>query len=64
LHIYLIEKVFKDKPYFDFGMSHTNEGKINEGLHFWKEGFGAYAVIQNFYKIETKNHTFLDNLFI
>lgn len=64
LHIHLIIDMFKEKTYFDFGMSHTNDGKINEGLHYWKEGFGAYAVTQDFYEIESKNHTLLDDLFI
>lgn len=56
LHDYLINAVYVDKRYFDFGTSNENNGKnINEGLQFWKEGFGARTVTQDFYKIETKN---------
>ena len=65
LHHYLIEDVFKTKSYFDFGTSNINSGEnINEGLQFWKEGFGARAVTQGFYKIDTKNYKFLDNILI
>ncbi|WP_411767745.1 GNAT family N-acetyltransferase [Winogradskyella sp. A3E31] len=63
LHIKLITDIFQDKPYFDFGMSHTASGQINKGLHFWKEGFGSFSVAQNFVEIETKNYPLLDSLF-
>ncbi|MEO8773769.1 MAG: GNAT family N-acetyltransferase [Gelidibacter sp.] len=57
LHDYLINSVYRDKPYFDFGTSNQNNGKnINEGLQFWKEGFGARTLTQDFYKIDTKNY--------
>ena len=57
LHDYLINKFYSDKRYFDFGTSNENNGKnINEGLQFWKEGFGARTITQDFYKIETKNY--------
>lgn len=57
LHDYLINEVYAEKRYFDFGTSNENNGKnINEGLQFWKEGFGARTMTQDFYKIETKNH--------
>lgn len=58
LHDYLINTVYSDKRYFDFGTSNENNGlRINEGLQYWKEGFGARTVTQDFYKIQTKNHT-------
>lgn len=58
LHDYLINTVYAGKRYFDFGTSNENNGKhINEGLQFWKEGFGARTMTQDFYKIQTKNHT-------
>ena len=57
LHDYLINTVYSDKRYFDFGTSNENSGRqINEGLQFWKEGFGARTITQDFYKIETKNY--------
>lgn len=57
LHDYLINEVYAHKRYFDFGTSNENEGStINAGLQFWKEGFGARTLTQDFYKIETKNH--------
>lgn len=65
LHIYLLENVFQNKLYFDFGTSNVNGGKqINDGLLFWKQGFGANIITQNFYEIEIKNHLFLDNIFV
>ena len=57
LHDYLIHTVYSDKRYFDFGTSNENNGKnINEGLQFWKEGFGARTITQDFYRIDTKNY--------
>ena len=65
LHDYLISNVFKDKKYFDFGTSNENYGRnINEGLLFWKESFGARTVVQNFYEIETKNYSLLENVLV
>jgi hypothetical protein len=60
LHHYLITKVFKDKKYFDFGSSNEDNGmKINEGLQYWKEGFGARTIIHEFYSIKTENANLL-----
>jgi len=65
LHHYLISDVFKDKAFFDFGISMENHGKsINKGLLFWKEGFGARATTYKTYKIETKNYKNLSQVFI
>lgn len=65
LHQYLIADVFKDKAYFDFGISNENNGKqINKGLLFWKEGFGARAIAYEFFKIPTANYKKLKNVFI
>ena len=65
LHHYLITEVFSQKPYFDFGISDENNGKhINEGLHYWKEGFGARTISQDFYKITISNVSKLENVFI
>jgi len=65
LHNYLIKNVFKDKTYFDFGISHEDNGqKINQGLLYWKESFGANSVKQDFYEVVTKNYTLLDSIMI
>ena len=65
LHIYLLDDVFKDKMYFDFGISNENQGRnVNEGLHYWKEGFGARTMTQDFYEIDVKNSHKLDTIFI
>ena len=64
LHDYLIHTVYSDKRYFDFGTSNENSGKnINEGLQFWKEGFGARTITQDFYKIDTKGYSALKTVF-
>ena len=56
LHDYLINVVYSEKRYFDFGTSNENNGKnINKGLQFWKEGFGARTITQDFYKIDIKS---------
>lgn len=65
LHIHLIENIFKDKKYFDFGISNENDGKsINEGLNYWKEGFGARTITQDFYEIDLHKLNKLDAIFI
>ena len=65
LYDFLINDCFKNKPFFDFGPSHENNGKqINQGILFWKESFGASTISQNHYEIETKNFGFLDNILI
>jgi hypothetical protein len=65
LHNRLITYTFRNKKYFDFGISNENQGRnINQGLLFWKEGFGARTIVQNFYEIETKNYTLLENVLI
>ncbi|WP_395043726.1 GNAT family N-acetyltransferase [Flavobacterium sp.] len=65
LYHYLITDVFKDKNFFDFGISNEEQGrKINEGLLFWKESFGAKTVVQNFYEVQTKNYSRLENVLL
>ena len=52
---YLIKEIYKDKKYFDFGISNEDVGKyLNTGLIAQKEGFGARAVVQDFYELEIK----------
>lgn len=65
LHNRLITYTFRNKKYFDFGISNENQGQnINQGLLFWKEGFGARTIVQNFYEIETKNYPLLENVLL
>lgn len=62
---HLITEVFKDKNYFNFGVSTANsEGQINEGLFRWKQGFDAKPVIHNTFLIKTENYKNLKNLFV
>ena len=50
---WLITDVYKDKTWFDFGISCEQEGRyLKEGLAAQKEGFGARAVVHDFYRIE------------
>ena len=65
LHAKLITEVFAHKKYFDLGPSNENQGRnINRGVHFWKEGFGARTIVQNYYEIETKNYSLLENVLL
>ena len=65
LHHHLITEVFKEYHYHDFGICNEYDGrKINKGLLFWKESFGAKTVIQNFYEVETKNYSLLEIVLI
>lgn len=65
LYNHLITEVFKDENYFDFGISHEQNGKkINEGLLFWKETFGAKTTIQNFYEVQTSDYHLLENVML
>ncbi len=64
LHHHLITNVFKDKSYYDFGSSNEDSGrKINEGLQYWKEGFGARTIIHDFYTVKTENANLLNSVF-
>ncbi|MEZ4797508.1 MAG: GNAT family N-acetyltransferase [Flavobacteriaceae bacterium] len=65
LHLHLINNVFKDKSFFDFGISNENNGRqINEGLNYWKEGFGARTITQDFYEIDLDHIEKLDTIFV
>ena len=62
---YLISNIFKNNPFFDFGTSNENDGrKLNSGLNFWKESFGASTIVQEFHEIDTKNFDLLNNFLI
>jgi hypothetical protein len=65
LYAHLITKVFKDKKYFDFGISNEEQGrKLNSGISFWKESFGARTVVHDFYEVETANFGLLENVLL
>ncbi|MEZ4856287.1 MAG: GNAT family N-acetyltransferase [Gelidibacter sp.] len=62
---HLMTEVYKEKPYFDFGISNENQGQhINYGLMSWKESFGARSIVHDFYEIETKNVTLLNDIMV
>ncbi len=49
----LINHFYTDKEYFDFGTSNEDGGRyLNSGLIAQKEGFGARAVVHDFYELE------------
>jgi Acetyltransferase (GNAT) domain len=49
----LLNDVYREHPYFDFGSSHEEAGRaINVGLIDQKEGFGARAVAHDHYRID------------
>ena len=51
----LINEVYKHKKYFDFGISNEDAGRfLNTGLIAQKEGFGARAIVHDFYDLEIK----------
>jgi hypothetical protein len=53
LFIYLLDDVYAAKPFFDFGPSHDPQDRaLNRGLIEQKEGFGARAVMHDFYDLE------------
>lgn len=50
---HLLSNVYPDKPYLDFGISNEEEGKVlNVGLVEQKEGFGARAVVHDYYTLD------------
>ncbi|MBL4759583.1 MAG: GNAT family N-acetyltransferase [Mariprofundaceae bacterium] len=50
---YLIKDKYKDKRWFDFGISNEEQGRVlNAGLMAQKEGFGARAVVHDFYELD------------
>lgn len=62
---HLITHVFAGKNYFDFGSSHEQNGqKINNGLLFWKESFGARTALQSTYSVSVGNGHLLENVLL
>ena len=65
LYNHLITEVFAAKNFFDFGPSHEENGKkINEGLLFWKESFGAKTTVQDYYEVQTSDFHLLENIML
>ena len=65
LHYKLITEVFADFDYFDFGISNEQAGtKLNRGLMFWKETFGARSVAQDFYRFPTASFHLIDEMYL
>jgi hypothetical protein len=52
LFFYLLDFVFADKRWFDFGNSTERQGRyLNSGLVIQKEGFGGRAITHDFYRL-------------
>lgn len=61
----LISETFKNKHFFDFGISNENQGRnLNNGLSYWKESFGASTIVHDFYEVETSNYSLLDTVLL
>ena len=61
----LITDIYSNHKYFDFGTSNERDGKkINQGLLYWKEGFGARSLTQNFYKFDVSSIEKIKSLFL
>lgn len=49
----LINEIYKDKKYFDFGISTEDDGRyLNLGLVGQKQEFGGRAIVHEFYELE------------
>jgi len=52
---HLVSEVYKDKAYFDFGISTEQAGHfLNEGLIQNKETWGARAIVYDFYEMDLR----------
>lgn len=61
----LISETFKNKRFFDFGISNENQGReLNSGLSYWKESFGASTLVQDFYEVESANFNVLNTFLL
>ncbi len=48
----LLNEVYRDKPYFDFGVSTVDNGRtLNASLIQNKESYGARATVYDFYEL-------------
>lgn len=58
-------KKYRDKKIISFGSSCESHGlKLNKGLTYWKESFGAVTIVQNSFKIKTVNYSKLNDVLI
>ena len=65
LYHYLITDLYKNYDFFDFANSNEQSGKkLNKGLLFWKESFGAKTIVQNYYSVATANFHLLDSIYL
>jgi len=65
LHFHLLSAFAGKKKWFDFGISNELEGrKLNGGLSYWKESFGAGTVIHDFYEVETARYSQLRSVIL
>lgn len=65
LHFHLLNTVFSKKKYFDFGISNEQKGeKINLGLNYWKQSFGAATHAQFFFELDLKKIEDVKTIFI
>jgi hypothetical protein len=61
----LITGIYKEKSYFDFGNSNELSGlKVNKGLLYFKESFGARTITQQTLEFKTESHQKLASIFI
>jgi hypothetical protein len=60
-----IIKKYSDSKYISFGSAATdNSLKIDKGLAYWKESFGAHIMPQRTYAIETAKHINLETILL
>jgi hypothetical protein len=53
LFFHLLTDVYRNKDYFDFGVSTEDQGRyLNAGLVEFKEGFGGRTITHDFYEID------------
>jgi hypothetical protein len=59
---FIIQK-YSDKKYVSFGSCSEENGlKLNDGLAYWKESFGAKTTVQSFQRFTTSNYPLLDTI--
>ncbi|HZK12483.1 MAG TPA: GNAT family N-acetyltransferase [Atribacterota bacterium] len=63
LFTYLIDEVFNNKPFFDFGVVNENNGLyLNKGMLAWKQRMGGRTVSHDFYEINTTDWKNIEQL--
>jgi hypothetical protein len=61
---HLVSEFCSSHAWFDFGTCNEQQGTvINHGLLDWKEGFGARAITQDYYILETESYKLLHDKF-